>query len=122
MPVCVFRFFSIPPLLNGRKLCGFLGLAYFVGTTTPHRELEKLVARFLGKEECVVFNMGYGTNATTIPALCSAVSIVVLTVRFQLVLPEDLAFGSIALGIFFLQGKLYMNDKSSRRVLPNRTR
>lgn len=41
-----------------------------------HVELEQQVARFLGKEDCVVFNMGYGTNATTIPALCSAVSFV----------------------------------------------
>lgn len=32
------------------------------------------MARFLGKDEAIVFNMGYGTNATTIPALCSAVS------------------------------------------------
>lgn len=40
-----------------------------------HVELERQVARFLGKEDCVVFNMGYGTNATTIPALCSAVSL-----------------------------------------------
>lgn len=31
------------------------------------------MARFLGKDEAIVFNMGYGTNATTIPALCSAV-------------------------------------------------
>lgn len=48
-------------------------MGVFVGTTTSHRELEEMVARFLGKEECIVFNMGYGTNATTIPALCSAV-------------------------------------------------
>lgn len=47
------------------------------GTTTTHRELEEMVARFLGKEECIVFNMGYGTNATTIPALCSAGTLVV---------------------------------------------
>ena len=31
------------------------------------------MARFLGKEEAIVFNMGYETNATTIPALCSPV-------------------------------------------------
>lgn len=43
------------------------------GTTAAHVELEQLVARFVGKEDCIVYNMGYGTNATTIPALCSAV-------------------------------------------------
>ena len=49
-------------------------MGVLAGTTTSHRELEEMVARFLGKEECIAFNMGYGTNATTIPALCSAVS------------------------------------------------
>jgi serine palmitoyltransferase len=33
------------------------------------QELEELVARFVGKEEAIVFNMGYATNSTTIPAL-----------------------------------------------------
>ena len=37
------------------------------GTTVIHDELEKTVARFVGKEAAVVFTMGYGTNATTIP-------------------------------------------------------
>lgn len=27
------------------------------------------MARFVGKEEAIVFNMGYATNSTTIPAL-----------------------------------------------------
>mmetsp|Transcript_1071 Transcript_1071/g.1513 ORF Transcript_1071/g.1513 Transcript_1071/m.1513 type:complete len:531 (-) Transcript_1071:399-1991(-) len=40
-----------------------------LGTTSIHHELEKTVARFVGKEDAVVFNMGFGTNAATIPAL-----------------------------------------------------
>jgi len=39
------------------------------GTTTYHREVENLVARFLGKEDALALNMGFNTNATTIPAL-----------------------------------------------------
>jgi len=39
------------------------------GTTTKHRELEQTVARFLGKEDAIVLNMGFNTNTTTIPAL-----------------------------------------------------
>ena len=39
------------------------------GTTVVHAELEALVCEFLNKEACCVFNMGYGTNASTIPAL-----------------------------------------------------
>jgi len=41
----------------------------FSGTTTVHQELEKLVARFVGKEDAIVFGMGYATNSTTLPSL-----------------------------------------------------
>ncbi|KAJ8605198.1 hypothetical protein CTAYLR_000420 [Chrysophaeum taylorii] len=40
-----------------------------LGTTTLHRRLEQQMAAFVGKEDAIVFNMGYGTNSTTIPAL-----------------------------------------------------
>jgi serine palmitoyltransferase len=40
-----------------------------VGTSKLHSDLEALVARFIGKEDAVVLNMGFNTNATTIPAL-----------------------------------------------------
>lgn len=39
------------------------------GTTKLHRDLEELVARFLGKEDALALNMGFNTNCTTIPAL-----------------------------------------------------
>ena len=41
------------------------------GTTALHREVEVIVSRFLGKEDAIVLNMGFNTNATTIPALVS---------------------------------------------------
>lgn len=40
-----------------------------IGTTVLHRELECLLAEFLGKESVFVHSMGYNTNATVIPAL-----------------------------------------------------
>lgn len=40
-----------------------------LGTTVVHRQLEQMIADFVGKEDAVVFNMGYGTNSSTIPAL-----------------------------------------------------
>jgi len=40
-----------------------------LGTTILHRELETLIARFVGKETAMVFGMGFGTNATGIPSL-----------------------------------------------------
>ncbi|KAE9026850.1 Long chain base biosynthesis protein 2d [Phytophthora rubi] len=39
------------------------------GTTSVHVALEKAVAKFIGKESAIVYNMGYATNATSIPAL-----------------------------------------------------
>ena len=48
-----------------------------VGTTAVHEELEAVVADFVGKESALVFNMGYGTNATTIPALVGKGSLII---------------------------------------------
>ena len=34
-----------------------------------HKELEKMVAEFLGKEDAITFGMGFATNSVGIPAL-----------------------------------------------------
>ena len=34
-----------------------------------HRELEDLVAEFLGTEDAITFGMGFATNSMNIPAL-----------------------------------------------------
>ncbi len=47
------------------------------GTNALHKHLEEVVADFVGKEAAFVFNMGYGTNSTVIPALMGAGSLVV---------------------------------------------
>ena len=39
------------------------------GSTVLHKELEALVSGFMGQEDAMVLNMGFNTNATTIPAL-----------------------------------------------------
>ena len=39
------------------------------GTSDIVRDLEKLVARFVGKEDSMVVSMGFATNSTTVPAL-----------------------------------------------------
>lgn len=41
------------------------------GTHVLHKEAERLVARFLGKEDALIVSMGFATNSTTIPALVS---------------------------------------------------
>jgi serine palmitoyltransferase len=59
------------------------------GTTVLHREVEKLVARFLGKEDSLALNMGFNTNVTTIPALVG---------RGDLVISDELNHTSIVNG------------------------
>lgn len=39
------------------------------GSMDLHRRLEKRMAEFVGKEDAIVFNMGYATNSTSIAAL-----------------------------------------------------
>ncbi len=47
------------------------------GTSKLHAEVEKLVAEFIGKESSMVVNMGFNTNATTIPALMGTGDLIV---------------------------------------------
>ena len=47
------------------------------GSNTIHEELERTVADFVGKECAIVYAMGYGTNATTIPILMGKESLII---------------------------------------------
>ncbi|KAL0478842.1 serine palmitoyltransferase [Acrasis kona] len=47
------------------------------GYTAVHRDLEKEVAQFVGKEDSVVFSMGYATNSTTFPCLAGKGSLII---------------------------------------------
>jgi serine palmitoyltransferase len=48
-----------------------------LGTSREHVRLEELVARYVGKEAALVYNMGFGTNSTTIPALVGRGSLII---------------------------------------------
>ena len=45
-----------------------------LGNTQIVRELETNIARFVGKEDAVVFGMGFATNSTNMRCLISKVS------------------------------------------------
>lgn len=47
------------------------------GTSSVHQALEAAVASFVGKPAAIVFNMGYATNATSIPALMGKGTLIV---------------------------------------------
>lgn len=59
------------------------------GTLPIHRELEELVARFLGVEAAVVFGMGFATNSAMIPSLVE---------RGCLILSDELNHSSLITG------------------------
>jgi serine palmitoyltransferase len=47
------------------------------GTLAVHHKVEQMIAHFVGKEAAIVFNMGYATNSTCIPALVSEGDLIV---------------------------------------------
>ena len=50
----------------------------FTGTHEIHRQLETLVAQFVGKESALVFGMGFATNSLNLPALVDEVRLLFL--------------------------------------------
>jgi serine palmitoyltransferase len=59
------------------------------GNLELHAEIDALVARFVGKEQALVFSMGFGTNATVFPALMG---------RGSLIISDELNHASIRFG------------------------
>lgn len=52
--------------LNGYSMCS---TRHELGTHAEHREVESLLASFLGVEDAIVVGMGFATNSTNIPIL-----------------------------------------------------
>ena len=48
-----------------------------LGSSSLHVELERTVSEFLGKEDSIVFTMGYGTNATVLPAIMGPETLII---------------------------------------------
>ena len=78
-----------------------------LGTSQTVRELEGLMAKFLGVDSCIVFGMGFATNSTNIATLAS---------KGCLILSDELNHASLILGcrlsgattrVFKHNGKLY---------------
>ncbi|EGC33514.1 serine C-palmitoyltransferase subunit [Dictyostelium purpureum] len=60
-----------------------------VGLSQAQRELEQLTARFIGKEDAMVFEMGFATNSGTLPALIG---------KGGLIISDSLNHASLATG------------------------
>jgi serine palmitoyltransferase len=48
-----------------------------LGTCALHQDLERTVAKFVGKEDAIVFSMGYGTNTSSIAMLAGPGSLII---------------------------------------------
>jgi len=60
-----------------------------LGTTACHKELEHLVAEFVGKPAAITFGMGFATNSANLPALVG---------KGSLIISDELNHSSIVLG------------------------
>ena len=58
-------------------------LSLVSGTLSIHKELEHLVAEFVGKPAAMVFGMGFATNSTNIPALMGKVGVVQVPIKLS---------------------------------------
>ena len=52
-------------------------LSYFVGYLDIHKELDNLVAEYLGVEAAITVPMGFATNSMNMPSLVGKVSMVI---------------------------------------------
>lgn len=82
-----------------------------------HVELEKCVADFLGKEDAIVFGMGYATNSAILPVLMGKVC------QFVKQVLSDGSLLSMVLILFQnLQGRLIISDSLNHNSIVNGAR
>lgn len=60
------------------------------GYISTHKELEQTIAEFVGKESAIIFEMGYATNSTTLPAIVR---------KGALVVSDSLNHASLVMGL-----------------------
>jgi serine palmitoyltransferase len=68
------------------------------GSSPLHLELEKEVARFVGKEDAIVMGMGFATNSSIIPAVVCGEKAGLLGAKSTLILSDELNHKSIVEG------------------------
>ena len=61
----------------------YIFVSLCVGTTDIIRDVEKTIARFVGKPDAIVFGMGFATNSTNLPALVNKVRLALSQSHFN---------------------------------------
>lgn len=78
-----------------------VGIMSELGYTDKHRMLEEMFAKFIGKESCIIFGMGYATNSNNIPAL-------VTDSAGTLILADQHSHTSVRAGLFLSKATFKM--------------
>lgn len=87
---------------------GCTGSRFLNGTLDMHEELEERLARFMGKEACLVFSTGYQTNLGIIATLAGRGSVVV---------QDRLNHASLVDGAFLSGGEMVRYPHADHRAL-----
>ena len=74
-----------------------------------HDELEKLVARFLGVEDAIVFGMGFATNSLNLPAILSKGCLVLSDEKNHASLIVGLRLSGATVRVFGHNSKFFQN-------------
>jgi len=82
-----------------------LFVCHIAGNLDLHVELEKLVARFVGKESAMIFGMGFATNSTNIPILVG---------KGDLIISDELNHSSLVLGARLANTKIKVFKHNGR--------
>ncbi|KAK9796329.1 hypothetical protein WJX73_005593 [Symbiochloris irregularis] len=71
--------YCTPRVLDTLKECGWSTCASRTqaGSSPIHRQLERAIADFLGKEDAIVLGMGFATNSMILPALIGKGSLII---------------------------------------------
>jgi serine palmitoyltransferase len=81
-----------------------------IGTTRLHRLVELKTAQFLKKEDCIIFDMGYHTNAGTVPALVD---------KQSLIISDSLNHASLVAGCRASGAKIKVFNHNNTEMLEN---
>ena len=84
-----------------------------IGTSELHVECEELIARFVGKDDAMIFSMGFGTNATLFPALMG---------KGCLILSDELNHSSIRFGMRLSGAVVETFKHNNMKALENKLR
>jgi len=84
-----------------------------LGTTVLHKEVERKMAQYLSTEDCIIYAMGFATNACTIPTLVS---------KGCLIISDSLNHSSLVVGCRSSGAKIKVFEHNDMKDLDKKIR